>query len=296
VAGGSLIPHAFGQDRGRSGTAIAAGTRSPHCPEVARRILPAAAEKSRVFATARHPIDSGSASSTSERSADPPLVSSQASSAGCPPTAPLSTSAAARASRRPRLLSARHRVLGVDLSLVKLRLPRQAAPRAALVRADMTELDLRTGSVDAVASFYALGHVRPAAHAPLLRFIARWLRPGGLLLTSAPLTADDAVDSEWLARRCTSAASGSRPPLPRLRPPAWSSTAAGRTRGQRPSPSPSSPRTRPPHRPPAAPARRPAGTPRPGPARSTTPAAESPARSRPRPLRAWECQLHLAPL
>ena len=213
-------------------------------------------------------------------------MSSQASSAGCPPTAPLSTSAAARASRRPRLLSARHRVLGVDLSLVKLRLPRQAAPRAALVRADMTELDLRTGSVDAVASFYALGRVRPAAHAPLLRFIARWLRPGGLLLTSAPLTADDAVDSEWLARRCTSAASGSRPPLPRLRPPAWSSTAAGRTRGQRPSPSPSSPRTRPPHRPPAAPARRPAGTPRPGPARSTTPAAESPARSRPRPLRA----------
>jgi SAM-dependent methyltransferase len=97
-----------------------------------------------------------------------------------------------------RLLSARHRVLGVDLSDVQLRLARQAAPSAALVRADMTELALREGSVDAAASFYALGHLPPAAHAPLLRSIASWLRPGGLLLTSAPLNAGGSVEPDWL--------------------------------------------------------------------------------------------------
>ena len=90
-----------------------------------------------------------------------------------------------------RLLSVRHRVLGVDLSRVQLLLARQAAPRAALVRADMTEIALRPESVDAVASFYAFGHVPPAAHGSLLRSIASWLRPGGLLLTSTPVTADD---------------------------------------------------------------------------------------------------------
>jgi hypothetical protein len=31
-----------------------------------------------------------------------------------------------------------------------------------------------------------------------LRSIARWLRPGGVVLTSAPLIPGDAVDPEWL--------------------------------------------------------------------------------------------------
>ena len=97
-----------------------------------------------------------------------------------------------------RLLSIRHRVLGVDLSRVQLRLARQAAPGAALVRADMTEFALRPGSVDVVVSCYAFGHVPPAAHAPLLRSIAGWLRPGGLLLVNTPITADDETAADWL--------------------------------------------------------------------------------------------------
>jgi hypothetical protein len=47
------------------------------------------------------------------------------------------------------------------LSQVQLALARHAAPAAVFVLADMTELVLRTGSVDAVASFYALGHLPP---------------------------------------------------------------------------------------------------------------------------------------
>ena len=109
-----------------------------------------------------------------------------------------------------RLLSEQHTVLGVDLSLAQLRLARDLAPRASLVAADITAFSLASGSVDAVVSFFALGHVPPAAHAPLLAEIARWLRPGGFLLTSAPLIAgEDVEDAGWVCR-CTSAASARR--------------------------------------------------------------------------------------
>ena len=97
-----------------------------------------------------------------------------------------------------RLLSEHHRVIGVDASAVQLRLARQAAPKALLVQADMTRLVLRPGSLDAVASFYALGHVPAERHGALLASIARWLRPGGLLLTSAPLDPGNSRDDNWL--------------------------------------------------------------------------------------------------
>jgi SAM-dependent methyltransferase len=97
-----------------------------------------------------------------------------------------------------RLLAERHRVIGVDASETQLRLAGQAAPTALLVQADMTRMSIRPESLDAVASFYALGHVPADRHRALLASIARWLRPGGLLLTSTPLGAGDGHDPSWL--------------------------------------------------------------------------------------------------
>jgi SAM-dependent methyltransferase len=97
-----------------------------------------------------------------------------------------------------RLLSERHLVLGVDLSMGQLRLARRHAPDASLVQADLTDVAFAPGSVDAVVSFYALGHLPAREHAPLLARIATWLRPGGLLLTSAPLHPGDGVEDGWL--------------------------------------------------------------------------------------------------
>ncbi len=97
-----------------------------------------------------------------------------------------------------RLLTERHRVIGVDGSIVQLGLAKKAAPSAHLVRTDMTRLALRSSSIDAIASFYALGHVPADRHAPLFAAIAEWLRPGGLLLTSAPASAGDATEDHWL--------------------------------------------------------------------------------------------------
>jgi SAM-dependent methyltransferase len=97
-----------------------------------------------------------------------------------------------------RMLAEHHRVVGVDGSLAQLRLAQQAAPAALLVHADMTRFAVRPASLDAVASFYALGHIPSHRHAPLFAAIAAWLRPGGLLVTSAPVTPGDETSAEWL--------------------------------------------------------------------------------------------------
>jgi len=73
-------------------------------------------------------------------------------------------------------------VLGVDFSAVQLSRARHLVPAAALVRADMTALHLRQGSVDAVVSFYALIHVPLEDQQALFPRIRCWLREGGYLL------------------------------------------------------------------------------------------------------------------
>jgi SAM-dependent methyltransferase len=73
-----------------------------------------------------------------------------------------------------------------------------AAPSALAVQGDITRFDLRPGSVDAVASFYAFGHVPSRLHADLFMSIGRWLRPGGVLLANAPVDAGDDIDPAWM--------------------------------------------------------------------------------------------------
>jgi cyclopropane fatty-acyl-phospholipid synthase-like methyltransferase len=97
-----------------------------------------------------------------------------------------------------RMLAQRHRVIGVDGSMVQLQLAKRSAPSARLVRADMSRFALRPSSVDAVVSFYALGHIPARRHTPLFATIAEWLRPGGFLLASAPCVAGDGTEDDWL--------------------------------------------------------------------------------------------------
>lgn len=97
-----------------------------------------------------------------------------------------------------RLLSERHLVIGVDLSRTQLGIAKGFAPRAALIQADVIDFHCAAGSVDSVVSFYMTGHLPAVAHAPLYAAIAHWLRPGGFLLTSAPLTADEGSVEDWL--------------------------------------------------------------------------------------------------
>ncbi len=73
-------------------------------------------------------------------------------------------------------------VVGVDFSAVQLRRARHLVPGAALVQADMAELHLSAGSVDAVVSFYAFIHLPLRDQEDLFGRIHDWLRPGGRLL------------------------------------------------------------------------------------------------------------------
>jgi cyclopropane fatty-acyl-phospholipid synthase-like methyltransferase len=74
------------------------------------------------------------------------------------------------------------RVIGVDFSAVQLSRARRLVPTASLVQADMTALQLRPASVDAVVSFYALIHVPLDDQQALFPRVRAWLRPGGYLL------------------------------------------------------------------------------------------------------------------
>jgi SAM-dependent methyltransferase len=76
------------------------------------------------------------------------------------------------------------RVLGVDFSAVQLRRARHLVPTASLVQADMTDLHLRSASVDAVVSLYALIHVPLTDQQDLFPRIRSWLRPGGYFLAT----------------------------------------------------------------------------------------------------------------
>ncbi len=96
-------------------------------------------------------------------------------------------------------LAARFAVTGVDISGRSIELARRAVPEATFLLADMTTLDLPPAAFDAVTAFYSITHVPREEHAALLRSIAGWLRPGGLLI--ATMGAGDSagdVEEDWL--------------------------------------------------------------------------------------------------
>jgi ubiquinone/menaquinone biosynthesis C-methylase UbiE len=89
-------------------------------------------------------------------------------------------------------------VVGVDGSAGQISLARASVPAAEFIHADMTAVDFPAQSFDAVTAFYSITHVPRFEHDRLLRRIAAWLRPGGLLVAS--LGADALPDwrGEWL--------------------------------------------------------------------------------------------------
>jgi|SRR5579884_533403 len=98
-----------------------------------------------------------------------------------------------------RELAKRFAVTGVDISARSIALARRRVPGAGFVRADMARLTLPAASIDAVVAFYAITHVPRAEHGSLLREIARWLRPGGLLVATMGAGDDPGtVEADWL--------------------------------------------------------------------------------------------------
>jgi SAM-dependent methyltransferase len=97
-----------------------------------------------------------------------------------------------------RRLAQRFALTGVDISPRQIERARAAVPEAEFLCADFTELDLPSGSFDAVVSFYAFNHVPRELLAPLLGSIHRWLVPGGWLLTAFGQSDLPDWTGEWL--------------------------------------------------------------------------------------------------
>ncbi|MER7766737.1 class I SAM-dependent methyltransferase [Kitasatospora sp. NPDC096140] len=96
------------------------------------------------------------------------------------------------------LVTAGHRVTGVDISEVQIRRARELVPDADFIRADATALELPQESFDAVVCLYALIHIPLEEQPALLERIASWLRPGGWFLGTTGHQAWTGTDEDWL--------------------------------------------------------------------------------------------------
>jgi len=97
-----------------------------------------------------------------------------------------------------RMLAARFRVTGVDLSDVQIRRARRLVPRARFVRANMSEVGFPPATFAAVVCLYSLIHVPRREHRPLLRRIASWLAPGGWFLAILGHSKYEGSETGWL--------------------------------------------------------------------------------------------------
>ena len=96
-------------------------------------------------------------------------------------------------------LSARFRVTGVDFSAVQLRLAHSNVPAAQLILGDMTTIEFRAASFDAVVAFWSIIHVPRSGQQAVVHSIARWLRPGGLFVASMGVKSREVdVENDWL--------------------------------------------------------------------------------------------------
>jgi SAM-dependent methyltransferase len=75
-------------------------------------------------------------------------------------------------------------VLGVDFSAEQVRRARELVPEARFECADIADWDAPDDAFDVVVSFYALIHVPRDVQRALAPRLARWLRPGGVLLAT----------------------------------------------------------------------------------------------------------------
>lgn len=96
-----------------------------------------------------------------------------------------------------RRLAETHRVTGVDLSQRQIERASELVPTATFFRADMTTVALPADAFDAVVSLWAVIHVPLDEQASLFDAIARWLRPGGVLLLTAGNTAWTGTEDDW---------------------------------------------------------------------------------------------------
>lgn len=98
-----------------------------------------------------------------------------------------------------RALAEIYDVTGVDISARQIELARLNVPTAHFIHGDVTALDFAPASFDAAVASYSLIHLPRAEHPIFFRSLARWLRPGGILLANFGTGNHEvSYDENWL--------------------------------------------------------------------------------------------------
>ena len=97
-------------------------------------------------------------------------------------------------------LAPRHPVTGVDLSSQQIAAARRNVPAATFLHADMASVELPAAGFGGAVALYSIIHLPRTEHACLLRRIAGWLAPCGVLLATLGWGADDGVEDDWLGQ------------------------------------------------------------------------------------------------
>jgi SAM-dependent methyltransferase len=95
--------------------------------------------------------------------------------------------------------ASRFAVTGIDISPRQIEAARRAVPAATFLVADVTAIEFDPDSFDAAVALYSIGHLPAREHASVFARLARWLRPGGLLLASLPADEDPGSRGPWIA-------------------------------------------------------------------------------------------------
>lgn len=97
-----------------------------------------------------------------------------------------------------RRLASRYEVTGVDFSSMQIERARALVPAATFHCADVTRVEFAGASFAAVTCLYALIHLPLDEQLATLRSIRRWLRPGGLFMTTVGHRAWTGIERSWL--------------------------------------------------------------------------------------------------
>jgi ubiquinone/menaquinone biosynthesis C-methylase UbiE len=96
------------------------------------------------------------------------------------------------------LAIAGHEVVGIDGSAGQIGLARDNVPAAQFIQADMATVEFPAQSFDSVTAFYSITHLPRLEHGDLLRRVAAWLKPEGLLVASLGASASCDWTGDWL--------------------------------------------------------------------------------------------------
>lgn len=95
-------------------------------------------------------------------------------------------------------LATRFALTGIDISPGQIEAARRNVPTGTFLVADVTAAAFDDAAFHGATALYSIGHLPADEHESVFARLARWLRPGGLLLASLPAEHDPGSTGPWI--------------------------------------------------------------------------------------------------